>query len=89
MPEGVWALHRSPHSAGIAQAPRSLCHKLTYPLLQRDGERPAKAWGTWALHGPASELRPAPHWQCDGALVERAQGRSFPSLVVFEDGIDE
>jgi hypothetical protein len=38
----VWGT--APHSADIDQGPRSLCHKLTYPLLQRDGERPANAW---------------------------------------------
>jgi hypothetical protein len=38
----VWALHRAPHSARMAQAPRSLCHRLTHPLLQRDRSVPQK-----------------------------------------------
>jgi hypothetical protein len=65
MPERAWALHCTTHCAAIAQGPRSLCHKLTYPLLLRDGERPAKAWAPKALHGDASQSIPAPggqHW---------------------------
>jgi hypothetical protein len=55
------ALHRTPHSARMAQAPRSLCHKLTYPLLQRDRSVPRKL-GRPAMesaHGTASQSMPS------------------------------
>jgi hypothetical protein len=50
----VWST--APQSAGIAQGPRSLCHKLTYPLLQRDEERPADAWAPGRCMGMRANM---------------------------------
>jgi hypothetical protein len=57
----AWALHCTPHRARMAQAPRSLCHKLTYPLLQRDRSVPRSLGaGCWRGAGPCCQAMSAP-----------------------------